>query len=80
MNQTSAATPDTMDRPLLGIALMLGCVGYLIKFTRALLFPEIDLPSFVGYPSTFGEIGICLWLLVMGIKDDQVDDKVLVRS
>lgn len=47
----------------------------LIKFSGSLLFPAIDIPGFVGYPSAFGEIGICLWLLIMGVKDVQVEDK-----
>lgn len=54
---------------IFGIALMLGCFSYLTKFFTALLFPAVDLPSFVGYPSAFGEIGICLWLLIFGIND-----------
>lgn len=57
---------------ILGIALMMGCFGYLIKFSGRILFPDTDIPGFVGYPSAFGEIGICLWLLIMGIKDNEV--------
>lgn len=56
---------------IFGIALMMGCFSYLIKFSGGILFPTIDIPGFVGYPSAFGEIGICLWLLIMGVKDDQ---------
>jgi len=55
---------------IFGIALMMGCFSYLIKFFGGLLFPAFDIPGFVGYPSAFGEIGICLWLLIMGIKDN----------
>ncbi len=58
-----------------GIALMIGCFSYLIKFSGGILFPTVDIPGFVGYPSAFGEIGICLWLLIMGVKDEQVEDK-----
>jgi hypothetical protein len=54
---------------LFGVLLMLGCFGYLIKFFGFILFPSFDIPSFVGKPSALGEIGICLWLLIMGIKD-----------
>jgi len=60
---------------IFGIALMLGCIGYLIKFSGVILFPAVDIPSFVRYPSAFGEIGICLWLLIMGINNDQVEDR-----
>ena len=52
-----------------GVLLMLGGFGYMIKFFGAILFPGFDIPSFVGKPSALGEIGICLWLLIMGIKD-----------
>jgi len=62
-----------------GIALMMGCFSYLIKFSGGILFPTIDIPSFVGYPSSFGEIGICLWLLIMGIKDKK-DDKITIDN
>ncbi len=58
---------------IFGIALMMGCFSYLIKFSIGILFPTIDIPGFVGYPSAFGEIGICLWLLIMGVKDKKVD-------
>jgi hypothetical protein len=57
---------------IFGVLLMLGCFGYLIKFFGAILYPSIDIPSFVGKPSALGEIGICLWLLIMGIKDKAV--------
>ncbi len=61
---------------VLGISLMLGCIGYLIKFFGFILYPSIDLPSFIGWPSSFGEIGTCLWLLIMGIKDKTVREQV----
>ena len=60
---------------ILGIALMMGCFSYLIKFSGSVLFPTIDIPSFVGYPSSFGEIGTCLWLLIMGAKDKTENNK-----
>ena len=62
---------------ILGISLMLGCFGYLIFFFGKLLFPDVTIPSFVSWPSSFGEIGTCLWLLVMGIKDKQLKEKEL---
>lgn len=54
---------------ILGIALMLGCFGYLTNFFGSILSPSINIPSFVSYPSAFGEIGTCLWLLIMGIQN-----------
>jgi hypothetical protein len=53
---------------LLGALLMLGCLGYLISFFTQILFPNYETPSFVMWPATFGEIGICLWLLIMGAR------------
>lgn len=53
---------------ILGILLMAGCFGYLTRFFAHFLFPEIELPGFVSKPASFGEIGTCLWLLIMGIK------------
>ncbi|QIR14675.1 DUF4386 domain-containing protein [Shewanella aestuarii] len=50
----------------LGVCLMLGCFGYLIIFLKNMLFPEIPIPSFVSKPASIGELGTCLWLLVMG--------------
>lgn len=56
----------------LGILLMLGCFGYLINFVGQMLFPgyaESGIVRFVGLPASLGEIGICLWLLVMGARE-----------
>lgn len=54
---------------LFGILLMLGCFGYLITFFAGFLFSnfhETMLSTIVGIPASIGEIGICLWLLIMG--------------
>ncbi|WP_373519541.1 DUF4386 domain-containing protein [Pricia sp.] len=54
---------------LLGILLMAGCFGYLITFFGGFLYPDFHktiLSDIVGYPAPIGEIGICLWLLIMG--------------
>lgn len=56
-----------------GILLMLGCVSYLIRFTGAILLPELDIPSFIRLPTSIAEIGTCLWLLIMGAKDPLID-------
>lgn len=51
----------------LGIALMLGCFGYLIDFAGYSFFKgygESILSEVVGIPSAVGEIGICLWMLL----------------
>jgi len=56
----------------LGILLMFGCFGYLINFTGNLLFKnyaEMGISKFVSLPASIGEIGTCLWLLIMGAKN-----------
>lgn len=52
----------------LGVLLMLGCFGYLADFFIHLLAPHTSVPGFVMVPATLGEIGICLWLLIMGVS------------
>ena len=57
---------------ILGIFLMLGCIGYLIDFFgRVLLvdFSQMALASYITIPASIGEIGTCLWLLIMGAKE-----------
>ena len=53
---------------ILGILLMMGCFSYLIGFFGQVLFPHYTIPSFVMLPASFGEIGICLWLLIVGAR------------
>ncbi|SHH36603.1 DUF4386 domain-containing protein [Flavobacterium defluvii] len=56
-----------------GILLMLGCVSYLVNFFGNALFSnysELGISSFVRLPATLGEIGTCLWLLIMGAKNN----------
>lgn len=56
---------------ILGILLMLGCAGYLISAFGATVFinyHQYSLSKFITLPATLGEIGICLWLLIFGIK------------
>ncbi len=55
-----------------GVLLMLGCFSYLINFWGNCLitnYSNIGIGSFVQLPASFGEIGICLWLLIMGAKE-----------
>ena len=60
---------------ILGVLLMLGCLGYLINFTGNLLFPEYGntiISDYITKPGSIGEIGICLWLLIIGTKEKSV--------
>lgn len=55
-----------------GILLMLGCIGYLINFFGRLLihdYSELGISSYISLPASIGEIGICLWLLIIGAKE-----------
>ncbi|HEX5056600.1 MAG TPA: DUF4386 domain-containing protein [Gammaproteobacteria bacterium] len=56
---------------ILGVFLIAGCFGYLINFFGYSLLPgyhESGIPALIDLPSRIGEIGICLWLLIMGAK------------
>ncbi len=56
---------------LLGVLLMLGGVGYLIDIFGEVLLPgyaHITFFNYVNLPAALGEVGTCLWLLVMGIR------------
>jgi Domain of unknown function (DUF4386) len=57
---------------ILGVFLMAGCFGYLINFVGGFLFDgytNLGFSNYVSLPASIGEIGICLWLLVMGAKE-----------
>lgn len=57
---------------ILGVLLMLGCFGYLTNFLGNTLWPDysqLGISSYVALPASIGEIGTCLWLLIMGAKD-----------
>jgi len=56
---------------VLGILLMMGCFGYLINFLGDTLVPnysKMGIASYIQMPASIGEIGTCLWLLIMGAK------------
>jgi hypothetical protein len=59
---------------ILGILLMLGCFSYLINFTGSFLFAGYDkmrISNYIILPASLGEIGTCLWLLIMGAKNNK---------
>ncbi|WP_341197363.1 DUF4386 domain-containing protein [Hyphomonas chukchiensis] len=60
---------------LLGILLMLGCAGYMLNFFGPLLAPGFahsTISDLASIPSSLGEIGTCLWLLIMGARQQPV--------
>lgn len=56
---------------ILGVLLMLGCVGYLINFVGNTMFENYGglISNIASKPQAFGEIGTCLWLLIRGINE-----------
>ena len=57
---------------ILGVFLMIGSVGYLFDFFGRVLSPEYPdwaIASYITIPASIGEIGTCLWLLIMGAKE-----------
>lgn len=58
----------------LGILLMIGCFSYLINFLGNSLitnYSKMGITFFIHLPASIGEIGICLWLLIMGAKENK---------
>ena len=56
---------------LLGIVLMLGCGGYLVNLFGLILmadYAQTAVAATLRWPATIGEIGICLWLLLLGAR------------
>ena len=59
---------------ILGILLMAGCFGYLIDFFGSVLvtgYPETAIARLVTLPASLGEIGTCLWLLIVGAHESK---------
>lgn len=55
---------------ILGIVLMVHSFFWVSTFFQSLLFPGFDAITYVSYPLGFiAEVGLTLWLLVMGAKD-----------
>lgn len=58
---------------VLGLFLMIGCIGYQVDFLLHFLMTDkydaMGISNFVRLPGSLGELGICLWLLIIGIKE-----------
>ena len=51
---------------------MAGCFGYVINIMADIVYPsyaDLGIDGWVRLPATLGEIGTCLWLVVMGAKE-----------
>jgi hypothetical protein len=60
---------------VLGLLLMAGCFGYLINFVGTMLMPayaQTAVSFYVSLPATVGEIGTCLWLLLVGAREPKL--------
>nr|MBC7611911.1 DUF4386 domain-containing protein [Pseudopedobacter sp.] len=59
---------------IFGVLLMLGCFGYLINFFGSTLFTNYSssgIGFYISLPASLGEIGICLWLLMVGCRQNK---------
>lgn len=58
---------------IIGVFLMLGCIGDFMDFGRYFLSPNSESIILLNatLPANIGEFSLCLWLLIMGIKVKQ---------
>ena len=57
---------------ILGIVMMIHCVGWLMTSLEFFLFPGFEVMHYLSYPLGFiSEFGLTLWLLIMGAKDQK---------
>ncbi len=57
---------------ILGIVMMIHCVGWLLTTLQWFLFPGLGAITYVTYPLGFiSEFGITLWLLIKGVNAEQ---------
>ncbi|MGE0021120.1 MAG: DUF4386 domain-containing protein [Draconibacterium sp.] len=64
---------------ILGILLILGCFGYLLNFVGYTLisnYSGLGISSYISLPASIGEIGICLWLLFIGAKENTQQSQI----
>lgn len=57
---------------LLGLFLMVGSIGYFLDFIGRIAFADYGslwISDYITIPASIGELGTCLWLLIMGIKN-----------
>ncbi len=63
---------------IFGILLMLGCCCYLVNFTgNSLLlnYQDLGISKYIGKIPAIAEIGICVWLILVGIKTQKKNEK-----
>jgi len=64
---------------VIGILLMVGCFGYQIDFLFHYFMPDkydtMGISNLVRIPGSLGELGICLWLLIVGTREKRITPK-----
>ncbi len=63
---------------IIGVFLVLGFIGDMIDFVVYFLFPNVEsvLLSNITIPADIGEISLCLWLLVMGVRSQKISNQI----
>lgn len=66
---------------VIGLLLMMGCFGYVFNFAGHLLFAhqysKTGIGTIITIPGSLGELSICLWLLIVGVKDKPTSLKTI---
>ena len=63
---------------ILGIVMMIHCVGWLMTFLQFFLFPGLDVITYLTYPLGFiAELSLTLWLLIKGVDVEQWEKRAL---
>jgi hypothetical protein len=63
---------------ILGIVMMIHCVGWLTTSLQFFLFPGFTVITYVTYPLGFiSEFGLTLWLLIKGVNVEQWKQRAL---
>jgi len=66
---------------IIGILLMVGCFGYLIDFLFHYFmgdrYDAMGISNLVRLPGSLGELGICLWLVIVGTREKPADNKII---
>ena len=53
---------------ILGVFLVLGGLAYVVQVFWQILLPQLAFPGSVMVSAAIGEIGTCLWLLIVGVR------------
>jgi len=63
---------------IIGVFLILGFIGDMIDFVVYFLFPNTEsiLLDNITIPADIGEISLCLWFLIMGIRSQKLSTQI----